>query len=252
MSNFLRKLRRNDSNTNPTGSSGKYLKYAIGEIFLVVIGILIALSINNWNERRIRSNYELLLLNEINNALTDDQNIINRYYLTRLETKETAIKEINKLAGERAVIDHDTFLSLFDQLQTDFLFSYDAGAYEALKANGLDRLSNDVLRSEIIRAYDSTLPIFKQFIDDIDNNYREIIMQLSFDFLGEQMIKTENSEWKVGRKLIVSNVLSNESFIKLLSMETEKAGNQRDRLDVMISIITDLQKMVLEEINRLD
>ena len=32
--------------------TGKYLKYAIGEILLVVIGILIALSINNWNEGR--------------------------------------------------------------------------------------------------------------------------------------------------------------------------------------------------------
>ena len=33
--------------------SSKYLKYAIGEILLVVIGILIALQINNWNEKRI-------------------------------------------------------------------------------------------------------------------------------------------------------------------------------------------------------
>jgi hypothetical protein len=32
------------------GKTGKYLKYAIGEIVLVVIGILIALSLNNWNE----------------------------------------------------------------------------------------------------------------------------------------------------------------------------------------------------------
>ena len=35
--------------------TGKYLKYAIGEIILVVIGILIALSINNWNENRKNS-----------------------------------------------------------------------------------------------------------------------------------------------------------------------------------------------------
>ncbi|MFT5611248.1 MAG: hypothetical protein ACI9LU_001750, partial [Polaribacter sp.] len=34
----------------------KYLKYAVGEIILVVIGILIALQINNWNEGRIRQN----------------------------------------------------------------------------------------------------------------------------------------------------------------------------------------------------
>lgn len=32
--------------------TGKYLKYAVGEIVLVVIGILIALQINNWNETR--------------------------------------------------------------------------------------------------------------------------------------------------------------------------------------------------------
>jgi len=37
-----------------TGKTGKYLKYAIGEIVLVVIGILIALSINNWNEKRLK------------------------------------------------------------------------------------------------------------------------------------------------------------------------------------------------------
>jgi len=35
------------------GKTGKYLKYAIGEIVLVVIGILIALSINNWNQKQI-------------------------------------------------------------------------------------------------------------------------------------------------------------------------------------------------------
>ncbi|NNL15387.1 MAG: hypothetical protein HKO81_01945, partial [Flavobacteriaceae bacterium] len=35
-----------------TGNTSKYLKYAVGEILLVVIGILIALQINNWNEGR--------------------------------------------------------------------------------------------------------------------------------------------------------------------------------------------------------
>jgi hypothetical protein len=46
-----------------TGNNSKYLKYAIGEIFLVVIGILIALQINNWNIDRIdRKNENLILL----------------------------------------------------------------------------------------------------------------------------------------------------------------------------------------------
>jgi len=49
MIKFFRKIRQN---LLSEGKTGKYLKYAIGEIVLVVIGILIALSINNWNENR--------------------------------------------------------------------------------------------------------------------------------------------------------------------------------------------------------
>ena len=52
--------------------TGKYLKYAIGEILLVVVGILIALSINNWNEERKKQELEIEILSEIlNNLITD-------------------------------------------------------------------------------------------------------------------------------------------------------------------------------------
>ena len=49
MIKFFRKIRYDLMEKNKTG---KYFKYAIGEIILVVIGILIALQINNWNENR--------------------------------------------------------------------------------------------------------------------------------------------------------------------------------------------------------
>ncbi len=49
MIKFFRKIRQN---LLSEGKTGKYFKYAIGEIILVVIGILIALQINNWNENR--------------------------------------------------------------------------------------------------------------------------------------------------------------------------------------------------------
>src|SRR5210317_2333516 len=62
MIKFFRKIRQNLLMENKTGT---YLKYAIGEIFLVVIGILIALSINNWNQQRISHNKEQILLSEL-------------------------------------------------------------------------------------------------------------------------------------------------------------------------------------------
>ena len=46
--------------------TGKYFKYAIGEIILVVIGILIALQINNWNESKKSSRIELEFLKNLN------------------------------------------------------------------------------------------------------------------------------------------------------------------------------------------
>ena len=63
MIKFFRKIRQN---LLSEGKSGKYLKYAIGEILLVVIGILIALQINNWNEKhqaqnKMESNFQNLI-----------------------------------------------------------------------------------------------------------------------------------------------------------------------------------------------
>ena len=62
MINFFRKIRYNLMEQNKTG---KYLKYAIGEIVLVVLGILIALSINNWNEGRKFQRVEVKILQEM-------------------------------------------------------------------------------------------------------------------------------------------------------------------------------------------
>lgn len=55
-----------------TGKTGKYFKYAIGEIILVVIGVLIALQVNNWNENRKEKQQEVKKLEEMQNALKSD------------------------------------------------------------------------------------------------------------------------------------------------------------------------------------
>lgn len=75
--NFLRKLRKGASGDNSTIS---YLAYGIGEIILVVIGILIAVSLNNWNENK-KSQKELLNIYSIVKAdLENDLNDIERIF----------------------------------------------------------------------------------------------------------------------------------------------------------------------------
>ena len=75
MIKFFRKIRYNLMSENKTG---KYFKYAIGEIVLVVIGILIALQINNWNEERKSDRQIELLLNNLIEAINQDKDYLNQ------------------------------------------------------------------------------------------------------------------------------------------------------------------------------
>jgi len=76
MIKFFRKIRYDLMSKN---KKGNYFKYAIGEILLVVIGILIALSINNWNTERLNNNRNSQLLVKLSKEL--DLNIERSAYL---------------------------------------------------------------------------------------------------------------------------------------------------------------------------
>ena len=73
MIKFFRKIRHDLMEKNKTG---KYFKYAIGEVVLVVIGILIALQINNWNQSQINSEKEQVFLNQLFKGFTKNDSII--------------------------------------------------------------------------------------------------------------------------------------------------------------------------------
>jgi hypothetical protein len=78
MIKFFRKIRQNMLTENKTGT---YFKYAIGEIVLVVLGILIALQVSNWNQRRL------------------EQNTMNAYYAKLANTLEDDIKKLSEATG---------------------------------------------------------------------------------------------------------------------------------------------------------
>jgi chlorite dismutase len=71
MIKFFGKIRQN---LLSEGKTGKYLKYAIGEIILVVVGILIALSISNWNESRKEKTLEKKVMDELKKSLENNYN----------------------------------------------------------------------------------------------------------------------------------------------------------------------------------
>lgn len=90
MIKFFRKIRQN---LLSEGKTGKYLKYAIGEIVLVVIGILIALQINNWNENRKAKNAEAKLISELLEDVKND----SVFYQSRLKFFNSQVKSYQTL-----------------------------------------------------------------------------------------------------------------------------------------------------------
>jgi hypothetical protein len=106
-----------------TGKTGKYLKYAIGEIILVVIGILIALQINNWNEKRKAKVNESALYSRMIMDLKIDENRITThidYYNRDLEILNTIYQESQGLSKKDSIIDYSSIRAgrIFDLIIT--------------------------------------------------------------------------------------------------------------------------------------
>jgi len=172
MIKFFRKIRYDLMEQNKTGSSaeasakaGKYLKYAIGEVILVVIGILIALQINNWNESRKIMQQETLALKQLKKDLLSEAIFINDANKNFNENL-LYLKEVSN--GNYENVDMASFfLKIASTL--DFSAMTSETKYLGLKFNGnLDIISNNVLREKIIEFYENMHPDLESTI-----NYHE-------------------------------------------------------------------------------
>jgi hypothetical protein len=154
MINFFRKIRKQLADDN---KPLKYMRYAIGEILLVVIGILIALSINNWNEERKDVQKGIKILEEL--AINIEYNIENiEKYIRRAEGYNEASDYVIKvLEGTITYSDSlDNVLNRALMNLGDFQFS--DVAYESLKNMGSDYIQDDTLKNEIVKLYDESFP----------------------------------------------------------------------------------------------
>lgn len=92
------------------GNLKKYLLYAIGEIILVVIGILIALQINNLNQERKQKNLTSIYLNNLKLDLLFDLESIEDNMLKLDFYEEEGYYSMNVLEGKIVEVDHTRFL----------------------------------------------------------------------------------------------------------------------------------------------
>lgn len=139
------------------GKTANYLKYAIGEIVLVVIGILIALQINNWNEwRKDRITERVILIDLAKNIEINIQTFQNDIDLLEEWSRSSEIV-IHALGNKISY--SDTLRQHFHSARVtkQNLFISNIG-YQSYKDRGLDLITNKDLSAEIIKLYEFTIP----------------------------------------------------------------------------------------------
>ena len=202
MIKFFRKIRYNLMEQNKTG---KYLEYAIGEIVLVVIGILIALSINNWNENNKKEVIEIQFLETLiadlksdtiyfNRRIKDSKNEIDNYqlYVKRAYEEQNTTDDFKKLIG---LVDYNSGSVVFKN--STYL--------ELINAGQLGIFKNRELKNNIIALYknynikEAHIREFNDFSSDYLKK-TELTTFKYYEFLGGNLEKDipnfyDKSEW---------------------------------------------------------
>ena len=157
-----------------TGKTTKYFKYAVGEIILVVIGILIALSINNWNEQRKISNKEKELLTEIYTYIKYDTIQLNKEYydLQKVVSYGNFIKKKFQDNSPYEKKLDTAFVLISEGYVTEVNYS----TYNRIENVGLEIIKNDSIRTLMTQYYEKSKHL--KYIEDYFENTKFFRQQI--------------------------------------------------------------------------
>ena len=222
MIKFFRSIRRALLAEN---KFSKYLLYAIGEIVLVVIGILIALQINNWNEERKEFRKSKALLEEFRRDLardTAESNLVAGKLVRRLKMETWALNKIS----------YDP--SHLDSLKLVFYSPYYQLSMTARTFNKLQNSENpnltgfEELQNQLTKYYTDTKYLLDAYNEEekhnaMDNEINQVIRAKSEINLNDfPMLPTDNEQTESliafaqsieGRNYIKENYLRRKRMI---------------------------------------
>ncbi len=175
MIKFFRHIRRSLIEKN---QMGKYFKYAIGEILLVVIGILIALQINNWNENTKNKKREHKYLTSLSKEIKEDSVTLEETWF-KAKTKKIEGLHLAKdyILGNTKIEDTLSFINKvsFGGVNSKASFQGTSNTYEELKSTGaLSLISDDEIRTRIVDYYYTKIFI-SSYIENIRSDYASYV-----------------------------------------------------------------------------
>ncbi len=169
MINFFRKIRKKLADDN---KPLKYARYAIGEIFLVVIGILIALSINNWNENQKTETKIKNSLIALRNDLVQDTVLIRERLPFIIEQYQLNESLRARVAKPNATV--DTLISIIrHEFNPNWSVQviYNTNTYNSLNQTGLIENLSDSLKTNIKNFYNKKFSLMDR-VEKSTNDYR--------------------------------------------------------------------------------
>lgn len=133
MLRFFRLLRRK---LLEEGHIRKYIWYALGEILLVMIGILLALQVNNWNEKRIKSIEQAIILSNLHDEFDQNLNHLKNSY-NNIERLSNALDKLLQIMHYQPdTLSNDEFEELLAQTFGIPSWSTSSVVMEELKNSG--------------------------------------------------------------------------------------------------------------------
>ncbi|TFV93659.1 hypothetical protein E4S40_15560 [Algoriphagus kandeliae] len=225
----------------------KYLAYAVGEIFLVVVGILIALQINTWNEERKLKNYELKMLHELRNTLEKDKRYFSNQ-IPRLNNKQNAA---NRLLEFRQTKEEnlDTLNQYFSALRYEVLFQYNSGTYGSIKSGGIDKISNDSIRSQMADLYEFIIPRTEKIFERI-NSDESVENDLVEQITSRMIVTLSNNEQSIQNKISDPKVIYKDEFLHLIQIQKNSTFIFKSRIENLIPALDNLIGLIERELIR--
>lgn len=218
----------------------KYLIYAVGEIILVVIGILIALGINNWSNYQKDKQAEIKYLSQIKNSLQQNELILK----DRIESDKRLLKLGDQLYTHIKTQKelNDSIKQIFIILLYDQRILFNMAAFENLKDDGLSLISNDDIKFKIIHIYDNEL---KDIQNIFANQYENYLSEVINPFFSENFEFSSNKNKIVIEPNNYRELLSNKKTTNIISM----VNNMRS---FAITNYIDTQKSINEVLIKLE
>lgn len=237
--------------------TGKYLKYAFGEIVLVVIGILIALSINNWNEQRIEKNDEQLLLLNLKEDFEYNNRILDSLIALQISNKKLQFSILNHTGKKPKPKTEKEFNIILEAANVLGEFYPRNGALDDLISSGkLKIIKNQSLRNSL----SSWNPIVEQIknrernvedvIEDIDNLIQKKGSWLNIDAISTSALATSNPFPKSGFDIDNRNLLNEIEFENKIETVIIQNSTVINKQKEGLILITEILKLIEKEIKQ--